>query len=287
MKADCVLASEAAPARSFVKSVGGKARLVPTLLEWLPTSFRNYHEPFVGGGALYWALASGGYLNGKVARLSDFNAELICAYQVVQDNVEGLIRRLSSMPNEHEFFLEMRKADPNELADVHRAARYIYLNKTSFNGIYRVNKSGAYNVPFGHYKNPPICDEVNLRACARVLRTVKTEIEHMSFERVLDYACAGDFVYMDSPYYPTSKTSSFTTYTAGGFSKEQHTAVRDVAAELKRRKAHVLLSNADVPEVRALYEEGDAGFELEVVTNTRSVAANGKKRGNVLELLIH
>ena len=287
-----VESDESVLARPPLKSAGGKTRLLPELLQRVPSSFANYHEPFVGGGALYWALAESGRLDGvgrspyrRIARLSDLNEHLVRTYQAIQEDVGGLVLRLRQMPHDKEYFLALRERDvlAAGVPDVEVAAWFIYLNKCAFNGLFRVNKAGKFNVPWGDYKKPNICDEPTLRACAAVLKRVKTEIERMSFERILDYAKADDFCYLDSPYHPLSKTSNFTSYNGGGFKLEDQERLRDVALELKRRGVHVLLSNSDCPTIRELYTDG---FTIEAVEAPRSINSKGDGRGNVSELLI-
>ena len=277
--------SERDIARPFAKFAGGKTRLLPELAQRVPSSFANYHEPFVGGGALYWWLAESGRFDGRIARLSDLNAHLILTYHAIQENVDALVRRLREMPHDKEYFLALRDRNMLEegVPDVEVAAWFIYLSKTAFNGLFRVNKAGKFNTPWGKYKNPNICDEPTLRACAAVLNRVKTEIERMPFERVLEYARRDDFVFCDSPYHPISKTSNFTSYNGGGFRLSDQERLRYVALELKRRGVHVLLSNSDCPAIRELYADG---FTIETVQAPRSINSKGDGRGNVSELLI-
>lgn len=279
------MTSDLKSARPLLKWAGGKNRLVPELTSRIPERFNNYHEPFVGGGALFWALASCNQIS-KIARITDTNEVLIRTYQAIQEDVEGVVRLLKDMPNDKNFFLTTRGRDilneAKKPAEV--AAWLIYLNKTAFNGLYRVNSKGMFNVPFGDYARPTICDEENLRACSRVLKNTKTEIHVMPFEGVLDYAKPGDFVYMDSPYMPTSKTSNFTAYTAEGFGMERHILLRDVARRLKGRGVHVLLSHSETPEIRNLYSTED--FIIDVVSSSRSISASTKGRGKVTELIV-
>ncbi len=262
-------------ARPFVKWAGGKRKLVPQLLAHVPARFGAYHEPFVGGGALFYAL------NPDTAFLSDANERLVRTYQGIRDDVEGVIRRLSRYPHDQEFYLRFRKENIDGGSDADVAAWLIYLNKTGFNGLYRVNRKNEFNVPFGAQTNPTICDEVNLRACAERLRRAKVRRE--DFARVLERARRGDFVYFDPPYMPSSVTSSFVSYTKGGFGPEDHRRLRDVALALKRRGVRVLLSNSSHPFVRQLY--GD-GFEIEEVLAARAINSRGDRRGPVRELLI-
>ncbi len=262
-------------ARPFIKWVGGKRQLLPELVARMPKEFGTYHEPFVGGGALFFEVRP------KMAVLSDVNVRLVRTYRGVRDNVNEVIRLLKTYPHDKPFFLRMREQDIDAGTDAEVAAWFIYLNKTCFNGLYRVNKKGGFNVPFGDFKNPTICDEDNLRACSEALQT--TRIVCGDFSGVLLRASPGDFVYMDSPYVPLSATSSFTSYTEKGFGPDDQKLLRDVAVKLKQRSAHVLLSNSSAGMVRELYKD----FVVEEVMAKRSVNCQGAGRGNIAELLIH
>ena len=268
-------AVEPARARPFVKWVGGKRQLLAELDRRLPPSFARYHEPFVGGGALFFHLLP------RRAVLSDTNERLVRAYCGVRDAVEDVIALLSSYPHDRDFFLQMRSIDIDAQSDVEVAAWFIYLNRTGFNGLYRVNRSNIYNVPFGAYENPLICDADNLRACSRALRGAELRCE--PFDAVADRARRGDFVYFDPPYVPLSASSSFTAYTSGGFGMEEQARLRDVARDLKARGVHVLLSNSSAAAVHELYGEG---FELSSVGATRAVSCRGAGRGKIQELII-
>jgi DNA adenine methylase len=269
-------------ARPFVKSAGGKTRLLPKLHALMPKRFGSYHEPFVGGGALFWSLASSGAI--KWASITDTNADLIAAYCAVWGDVDTLINLLARMKNTKPFFHKVRARKVDGELEETIAARMIYLNKTCYNGLWRVNRSGQFNTPFGHYKNPPICDEPNLRACARVMNALEgLVISRDSFDSVLGRAEAGDFVYFDPPYLPLSKTSSFTAYGSASFGFGDHARLAGVARELKSRKVHVMISNCDHPEIRKLYTKG---FKIHEVTAARSINAKGDGRGHVSELVI-
>lgn len=243
-------------------------------MKYVPNRYGTYHEPFVGGGALFFDLLP------KTAILSDFNERLIRTYRGIRDEPEKVIERLRAYPHDKEFFLEMREMDIDARDDDEVAAWFIYLNKTGYNGLYRVNRRNVFNVPFGDYKNPSICDEGNLRACSRALKRAKLSVS--GFETVLDRAKPGDFVYFDPPYVPLSVTSDFTSYTSAGFDMGDQIRLRDVALELKKRKVHVLLSNSSAEAVRELY----SGFEQVEVSATRAVNSKVEGRGKVTELLI-
>lgn len=276
-------------ARPFVKMAGGKTKLLPEILKRVPVSFRHYHEPFVGGGACFWELARLGRLDGQVvACLSDNNPLLVDAYQTLQENAAGVIARLEEMPYDKEFFLATRARDPHAMSPLERTAWLIYLNKTAFNGLWRVNKSGVFNVPFGKPSKegsvPLICDAANLYACGTELRRVRVELRHGDFAETLEHVRKDDFVYVDPPYIPISKTSDFTSYTADRFTLDDHERLRDCLLTLKARGAHVLHSNSSAPEVLELYERPE--FKVEKVMAARSVSADGAKRGAVAEVLV-
>jgi DNA adenine methylase len=262
----------------FLKWVGGKRQLLPELQKYVPASFGRYYEPFVGGGALYFDLLP------KRAVLSDSNLRLIRTYQAIQKNVEGVIRLLSTYPYESDFYYRLRAVNPSTLSDTKLAAWFIYLNRAGFNGLYRVNRQNQFNVPFGRYTNPTICDATTLRACARALQGAsRTWIQCLDFSAAIDLAQRGDFVYFDPPYVPLSATSSFTAYAAGGFGPEEQVRLRDTARTLKDRGVSVLLSNSSAPYVYELYKKG---FKIHEVDARRAINSNAKKRGAVKELLI-
>lgn len=264
------------PAAPFVKWAGGKRQLVPELLKHVPARFGGYFEPFVGGGAMFFELAGRGLLR-YGAVLGDVNRALMRAYGAVRDEPEKLIGHLQWHAEKHssEHFYATRTGE-----DKMTAAKLIYLNRTCFNGLYRVNRNGVFNVPMGRYTNPTICDADNIRACAAALREVtlvtgKFEVTCAGIEK-------GDFAYFDPPYWPVNETSNFTSYTAGGFGPEDQTALRDLAWKLRSCGVHVLLSNADVEPVRKLY----AKFDVRRVEARRAINTRADKRGAVGELII-
>src|ERR1700691_5738320 len=260
-------------AAPFFRLNGGKRKLVPELMKHIPCNFGAYYEPFVGGGALYWGFQP------SPAILSDSNPDMIAAYIAVRDNVEDLINILKRYKRDKEFYLELR-ARTNDDGNVIRGARFIYLLKCGYNGLWRVNKSGQYNVPFGD-NNTKICDEELLRACSNRLKD--TEIFCENFSRVVDRAEKDDLVYFDPPYIPISKTSDFTSYTENGFSHLDQVKLRDVAYILKCRGVHVILSNSSSPIVRMLYENH---FNIHEVNCNRSINSNTTRRGPVKEVII-
>lgn len=256
-------------ARPFVKWVGGKRSILPELIKRVPEEYDTYHEPFIGGGALYFALKP------KSANLSDINFHLVLTFKAVRDNLEVLISELSTHAKNHDkkHFLQARKKlfiekDPTKIA-----ALFIYLNKTCFNGLYRVNKSGFFNVPMGDYKDPAILDEENLRNCSKVLQGA--EIEQHSF--LQEKAVKGDFYYLDPPYHET-----YDGYSGSGFGDEEHKKLADFCREIDKKGGYFMLSNSDTPFVRTLY----TGYTVEIVSSSRSVSCKAHQRGKENELII-
>jgi DNA adenine methylase len=263
------------PIKPFIKWAGGKRSLIEQMEPHLPRSFARYHEPFVGGGALFF------HLGRKRCFLSDNNLRLIRTYLGLRDATDEVIALLRSYPHSRDFFLELRAKDVDAMPDAEVAAWFIYLNKTGFNGLYRVNSKNGFNVPFGDYKRPRTCDEPTLRACARQLQGV--EVVHQDFEQAARRARKGDLVYFDPPYVPLSRSSSFTSYTQHGFGPDEQRRLRDLALDLKQRGVHVLLSNSSADAVRELYADG---FELVEIQARRSINSQAGGRGAVTELLI-
>lgn len=267
-------------ARPFLKWAGGKAQLLPELLKRVPAKFGTYHEPFLGGGALFFAL------HPLRACLSDANADLVRTYQTVRDHVGELIECLSAFVAKHceQQYYDVR-ADHNsgEGGDVDCAARMIYLNKTCFNGLYRVNASGGFNVAVGKFKSPPtICDDENLRACSEALKGC--EIVCSDFRPILrGVSVSGDFVYLDPPYVPVSTTANFTAYTKAGFGPEDQNCLAALAGAAKARGIRVLVSNAGDEATAAMYRS--AGLMTEMVTARRNINCSAGARGPVGEVL--
>lgn len=262
----------------IVKWVGGKRQLMFELIKNMPKSYSRYFEPFIGGGALFFELQP------EQAYISDMNEELINLYSVVRDNVYELIKDLSKHEVSKEYFLEIRNIDRTEqyteLSDVERASRFIYLNRTCFNGMYRVNSQGQFNVPFGHYKNPRIIDENNLLNCSELLK--KTEIKCADFSEILTKVKKGDLVYFDPPYVPLNDTSSFTSYTKDGFDINMQFKLRDVCDELDNNGVKFMLSNSDTKLVNELY----VNYEIKKVFASRQINANADGRGKITEVLV-
>lgn len=235
-------------------------------------------EPFAGGGAFFFDRQP------KRALLCDVNANLIATYQAIRDDVDSVIEALHPLAAEHDQeHYYSRRAHYNHGKDVskaQRAALFIYLNKTCFNGLHRVNRKGEFNVPIGRYENPRILDEQGLRAASARLRTAT--IECTGFESLLKSARPGDFVYMDPPYEPISRTANFTAYAQGGFGQDMQTLLRDVFAALSKRGCKLMLSNSDTPFVRELYQK----FNIDLVAAPRAISCNGRGRGKVAEVVV-
>jgi DNA adenine methylase len=270
-----IAAARGAP-RPFLKWAGGKTQLLPELLKRVPPTFRTYHEPFVGGGALFFNLRP------PQARLSDLNEQLIECYQVVQSDVEALLRQLGTWQKhtDKDSFYRIRALDAARLSPVKCAARMIYLNKTCFNGLHRVNRRGLFNVPYGRYKSPVVCDASNLRTVSAVLQRVV--LTAAPFESVLEHAKPGDFIYFDPPYQPLSATSSFTSYAQEAFAEEEQRRLGEVFKALDKRGCRTLLSNSDTPLIRGIY----AGYEAVTVFARRAINSKGDRRGRITELMV-
>lgn len=266
----------------FLKWVGGKRQLIKELMACVDAAgdFDRFHEPFVGGGALFFELARGNRFGRKKAYLSDNNARLIETYQGVKKDVEGVITLLRdhAVRNSETYFYEVRAEVPDTLAA--RAARIIYLNKTCYNGLFRENSKGLFNTPWGRYKRPRICDENNLRAVAEILG--KARIAHAHFDSILNAAKTDDLVYFDPPYHPVSKTASFTAYDRGGFGEDSQRRLAQVYTKLTARGVKVFLSNSMTPLIRELYKD----YKIEKVFANRAVNSRADRRGKVSEALI-
>lgn len=261
-----------------LKWAGGKSQLLPQILARLPEQIETYYEPFVGGGAVFFALAAKQRFNKAV--LGDRNPNLVAVYRALQTDPERLIERLRRYQAEHDeaAYYEVRKKKPRSQVEI--AARVIYLNKTGFNGLYRVNRSGEFNVPFGRYENPRILNEPRLRAVAEILAKVKIELA--DFEQICRRAKKGDAVYLDPPYLPVSTTSSFAEYHAVPFGLEEHQRLARVFNQLSKKGVCAVLSNSDTPDTRELF----AAHRLDTVDARRSINSNHTRRGPVREILV-
>jgi len=278
VKAEAGLVEGDIVARPFVKWVGGKRQLLPELVKRLPVKFNRYYEPFLGGGALFFRVRP------QKALVSDINAELINAYQVIKHDVDSLIADLQQHYYEEEYFYRIRNIDRldeyKDWTDVQRASRLIYLNKTCYNGLYRVNSKGLFNTPFGKYKNPMIADGANLRACSRVLQAV--EVVNAGFDSRALEAKRGDFVYMDPPYVPLRKTSNFTSYSKDGFDIEMQEKLYAHCCALDKKGVFFMLSNSSATFVLERYQE----FNLEFLQASRAVNSVAANRGKVQEVVV-
>lgn len=264
-----------------LKWVGGKRQLIDTFSSMLPKRITSYCEPFVGGGAVLF------YLQPKNAVVNDINKELICVYTVIKNNVDELIAELKKFKNEPKFFYSVRDWDRDRekyqsLSDIERAARILYLNKTCYNGLYRVNNAGEFNSPFGHYRNPNIINEPVLRAVNAYFNGAKIEFSSKDYVDVLAEVKKGTFVYLDPPYDPISDTSSFTGYSKGGFSKEDQIKLYQCCDELDKKGVKFMLSNSATPFIKELY----AAYNITTVKAKRAINSVGSKRGNVDEVVV-
>ncbi len=261
--------------RPFLKWVGGKGQLLGQIWPHLPQKFGCYHEPFLGGGAMFFAVRP------RRAMLSDVNRELVDCYTAVRDQVEDVIRALRDHRYEREHYYAVRAQDMTALSAPVRAARTIFLNRTGFNGLYRVNRSGQFNVPFGRYTNPLICDENNLRRCSEVLQGAELRVQ--DFTLAAESMMPGDLAYFDPPYVPVSATANFTGYSADGFTNSDQARLARLFGRLvQQRGVHALLSNADVPALRSLYH----GFSAATLQAGRAINCNTERRGKVNEVLV-
>lgn len=261
--------------RPFLKWAGGKGQLIPQYIPFFPKDFSTYYEPFLGGGAVFF------YLLPNCSMLMDINPELVNVFRCVRDHVEELIERLQQHRDRHapDYYYQIRAC--NQGSEVDRAARLIYLNKTCFNGLYRENSKGQFNVPIGRYKNPAICHPELLYAASSALQAAQIEIS--PFEAVLDYAHSSrDFVYFDPPYHPISATSRFTAYNRYSFTQADQLRLRDTFVTLAQRGVKVMLSNSDCPFVRDLYQD----FKIHTIFASRSINSNIRRRGKITEVLV-
>ncbi len=270
-----------ADARPFIKWAGGKGRLIEQYKPFLPVDYDCYHEPFLGGGALFFHLAPQLAAQGRKAFLSDLNPELVNVYRCVKEQVEPLIEQLAQHQEQHQKTYYYTVRSQLETTPVRRAARFIYLNKTCFNGLYRENSKGLFNVPIGRYKNPKICAPELLRSASAALQVA--DISERPFDAVTEHATSDrDFVYFDPPYHPLSDTSNFTGYSRYQFGEQQQRELKTVIEALSDRNVKVLASNSDCPFIRDLYQ----GFKVETISAARSINSKASKRGKITEVLL-
>lgn len=272
-------------AQPFLKWAGGKRQLLPTIKEFIPANYDQYYEPFIGAGAVLFSLQP------KRSTINDTNSELVNCYQVIRDQPEELLDLCQQHQenNSKEYYYILREQDRTEdfknLSPVARAARIIYLNKTCFNGLFRVNSSGQFNVPYGKYKNPTIADAAVIKAVSSYLNQAQVNILNGDFEQAVATAKKGAFIYFDPPYHPLSDTSSFTGYSMNGFGEQEQARLKKLCDDLTERGCQVLASNSAAPFIKSLYN--DLRYEVVEVKATRAINTVGSKRGRINELLIY
>ena len=265
-----------------VKWVGGKRQLLDDIIPLVPDHFSTYVEPFVGGGALLFELQP------KKAIVNDLNHELINLYNVIKNNPKELLLLLEEheLNNSEEYFYQIRDLDRsesyNEMSNIEKAARIIYLNKTCYNGLFRVNQSGQFNSPYGKYKNPNIVNKPVVLAMANYFQNNNITLLNGDYKMALKNLRKGAFVYFDPPYMPISSSSSFTGYTENGFDKKQQIELKEECDKLNSRGIKFLLSNSDHPFIRDLYKD----YEIITVKAKRSINSNSSKRGEINEVLV-
>ncbi len=271
--------------KPFVKWAGGKRQLIPILHQNLPEFFGTYYEPFLGGGALLFHILTD--KNGQKCSISDLNSDLVLAYTTIRDRIDALISSLKSHEKNYQkdsksYYYSIRESNPRN--EVEKTSRLIFLNRTCFNGLYRVNSKGKFNVPLGKYTNPNIINEANLRAVSSILHTNRISIKCRDFESVLMDAKKGDLVYFDPPYQPVSSTANFTSYTTKDFTYDDLTRLSDLCLKLDAKGCNVLLSNSDSKEVSDIFAKST--WKITRIEANRSINSNSKKRTGHFELLI-
>ena len=267
-----------------LKWVGGKRQLLPQIKKYIPKTINTYYEPFIGGGAVFFEIQP------KKAVVNDMNDELINVYNVIKNNFEDLVKSLSDKEkysNTSECFYNIRAIDRdyteyNRLSNIQKAARILYLNKTCYNGLYRVNSAGEFNSPFGNYKNPSIVNESVLGAVSQYLNEANVKFLNGDFEYAVKTAKKGDFVYFDPPYAPISRTSNFTGYNEIGFGEREQIRLKELCDKLTKKGVEILVSNSDCEFIRDLYKE----YEIIEIKAKRSINCNANGRGEISEVLI-
>ncbi|WP_333860465.1 DNA adenine methylase [Clostridium sp.] len=268
-------------ATPVVKWVGGKRQLLPEIKKYIPKRISTYYEPFLGGGAVLFDLQP------KKAIVNDINEELINLYRVVKEHAEELIEDLKKYENDSEYFYKIRELDRNEevfskLSNIKRASRIHYLNKTCYNGLFRVNMAGQFNSPFGNYKNPNITNEITIRAVSKYLNDANIQFKCGDYEDALKGIRRGSFVYFDPPYDPVSDGSNFTGYAKGGFDRNEQTRLKLLCDKLNLKGVNFLLSNSSTEFILDLYKD----YNIEIIKAKRSINSNGDERGEVDEVLV-
>ncbi len=271
--------------KPFVKWAGGKRQLIPILNQNLPESFGTYYEPFLGGGALLFHILTD--KNGQKCSISDLNSDLVLAYTTIRDRIDSLIASLKNheknyQKNSESYYYSIRESNPR--SEIEKTSRLIFLNRTCFNGLYRVNSKGKFNVPLGKYSNPNIVNEENLHAVSNILQSSRISIKCRDFEAVLRDAKKGDLIYFDPPYQPTSATANFTSYTNKDFTYDDLTRLAELCLKLDSRGCNVLLSNSDSKEVTDIFAKNP--WKITRIEANRSINSNSKKRTGHFELLI-
>jgi DNA adenine methylase len=284
----------------LLKWAGGKRQLLPFIRAYYPARFNRYIEPFFGSGAVFFDLSAAGRLRGRRVRLADANPDLVGCYVMLRDHTDEVIAALQDLAAQHRrggdaFFYEVRdgRFNPARVASAaytpQLAAMLIYLNRTGFNGLFRLNRRGEFNVPAGRYENPRICDPAHLRQVAGALQQKGVTIELGSFEPSLRHAAAGDFVYCDPPYAPLSKTANFASYTAAGFGPDDQARLQQAVIEAAGRGAAIVLSNSSAPLIESLYTTPaaqGAGLFVQRVPARRAINSRATSRGPIEELLV-
>lgn len=271
--------------KPFVKWAGGKRQLIPILNQNIPESFGTYYEPFLGGGALLFNILTG--KNGQKCSISDLNSDLVLAYTTIRDKIDALIASLKNHEKNYQkdsqtYYYSIRESNPR--SEIEKTSRLIFLNRTCFNGLYRVNSKGKFNVPLGKYSNPNIVNEENLRAVSSILRSNRISINCRDFGAVLRDAKKGDLVYFDPPYQPVSVTANFTSYTTKNFTYDDLTRLADLCLKLDSKGCNVLLSNSNSKEVVDIFSKNP--WNILKINANRSINSNSKKRTGHFELLI-
>lgn len=265
---------------SFIKWAGGKKQLLSQFKDFFPKNIERYFEPFVGGGAVAFHIIK--KYQPKEVYLSDINNELINCYNVIKNHPKELIKLLSGYRKNHnkEFYYQIREQDPNSLSSLNNAARFIYLNKTCFNGLYRVNSSGKFNVPMGSYKNPSIYDESELMEISKILKKINLRV--IPFNEIIKDVKKEDFIYFDPPYHPLNNKNSFTTYTKDSFKAEDQQKLAELYKELDKKGCKVMLSNSDTEFIKELY----SNYNIHLVKASRMINCDGSKRGKINEVIV-